>query len=166
MPRRTTGSRSSSVNRSSHRNFGSSSRPQQQQPVPTTTHTPTTPVVVSSGPGLLGQMVSTAAGVAMGSTIGHTVGGIITHGLFGSSSDRDEIAASSSPTNQTMMSSNPSTSSLSTDPSRICSFQSKQLAECLQQSGNDISLCEYYLTMLNQCRQQILNGNKEDLSFA
>ena len=48
-------------------------------------------------------MASTAAGVAMGSTIGHTVGGIITHGLFGSS-DRGEVS-SSYPTDSTMMSS-------------------------------------------------------------
>jgi hypothetical protein len=165
------GGRSSSATRSSQRGFSSAAStpaaqqrsyqttPRQPVPVPTRSNTPAP--VTASGPGLLGQMASTAAGVAMGSAIGHTVGGVITHGIFGSS-NRDDIV--SSPQQDRVAT---SSSSSFADTSKPCLFQSKQLTDCLQQSGNDMSVCDYYLNMLNQCRQQVMShGSSEDLSFA
>ncbi|WFD34110.1 hypothetical protein MCUN1_000942 [Malassezia cuniculi] len=100
------------------------------------THQPSQPVHVqsSSGPGLFGQMASTAAGVAVGSTVGHGLSNM----LFGGRSEPvpaaaapQEYAQQSAPIN--------------------CEVQSKEFLNCLEKT-NDVNSCSYYLEQLKACQ--------------
>ncbi|KAI9298349.1 hypothetical protein K502DRAFT_6894 [Neoconidiobolus thromboides FSU 785] len=87
-------------------------------------------------PGLFAQMASTAAGVAVGSSIGHSIGN-----LFGGSSEPAPAEPQQAHYNQ----------SNETYGGGSCQNELKQFTNCMEQSGNDISVCQYYLDMLKAC---------------
>jgi len=82
-------------------------------------------------------MATTAAGVAVGSAVGHTVGAAITGAIGGGSSHAEPDAAAPAPAAQPA----------------ACSFENESLVRCLTNNPNDISLCQSYVDMLNQCRR-------------
>eukprot|EP00249_Psilotum_nudum_P004800 c18296_g1_i1 orf=878-1351(-) len=46
-----------------------------------------------------------------------------------------------------------STPSAAAVGSDSCSYQSRSLQDCISSNGNDISKCQFYLDMLNECRK-------------
>jgi hypothetical protein len=90
-------------------------------------------------PGLFAQMATTAAGVAVGSAVGHTVGAAITGAMGGGSSRHaDEVAA---PLQQ------------AAPAPAACGYENEALVRCLANNPSDISMCQSYVDMLNQCRR-------------
>jgi len=90
-------------------------------------------------PGFFGNMMSTAAGVGMGSVVGHG----ISNALFGSSSESgpvDSQAPASGDYNQ--QSGSPAS----------CDAQSKDFLACLNATGNDMNSCSFYLEQLKACQ--------------
>jgi hypothetical protein len=78
-------------------------------------------------------MATTAAGVAVGSTIGHTLGAGLTGMFGGGSSNTQQVAP---PVEQ--------------QPK--CESDQKAFMKCLESNSNDISACQFYLDMLKQCQ--------------
>lgn len=97
----------------------------------------------SRGPGLFGQMASTAAGVAVGSTVGHGLSNM----LFGGSSSAPAEQAQQPPQayNQGAYPGQQQTVGAS------CEQQSKDFIKCLE-STNDMNSCSYYLEQLKACQ--------------
>ncbi|CUM68047.1 uncharacterized protein PRCAT00005762001 [Priceomyces carsonii] len=96
------------------------------------------------GPGLFGQMASTAAGVAVGSTIGHTLGAGISS-IFGGSSSapaevQDQQLASAQQQNYQ-------------EEARHCDADAKNFTRCLDDNGGNMQICEYYLQQLKACQE-------------
>ncbi|KAM0787802.1 hypothetical protein ACM66B_003856 [Microbotryomycetes sp. NB124-2] len=91
----------------------------------------------SGGGGMFANMASTAAGVAVGSTMGHGLSNM----LFGGRSS--EAAAAPEPVQQSF------------EERRMggqCDVQAKDFTSCLNATGNDMTACSYYLDMLKQCQ--------------
>ncbi|KAI9007759.1 hypothetical protein DFJ74DRAFT_689029 [Hyaloraphidium curvatum] len=110
-------------------------------PAPVPAAAPPVPYQQSSGPGLFGQMASTAAGVAVGHTIGHG----LSNALFGGSShhavEAAPVQAQAAPAQ-----------GFAVDP---CAADNQRFVECLQKSSNDISACQVYLDLLKQCSARV-----------
>mmetsp|Transcript_54798 Transcript_54798/g.87001 ORF Transcript_54798/g.87001 Transcript_54798/m.87001 type:complete len:157 (+) Transcript_54798:104-574(+) len=108
--------------------------------------TPATP----QQPGLFGQMASTAAGVAIGSTVGHAVSGALFGGHGGGSEQpayqQDAAAAPYQSYNQPMS---------GQQQQGPCQFEMQQFIECAQ-NQRDITLCQGFNEALRQCK--LANG--------
>ncbi|GAA5857477.1 hypothetical protein JCM8547_009292 [Rhodosporidiobolus lusitaniae] len=96
----------------------------------------------SAGPGLFGQMASTAAGVAVGSTVGHGLSSML-FGGGGSSSAPVEAAPTQPVEQQTFQQAR---------MGGACDVQAKDFVSCLNATSNDTASCQYYLDMLKQCQ--------------
>ncbi|KAJ3196521.1 hypothetical protein HK101_008705 [Irineochytrium annulatum] len=94
-------------------------------------------------PGLFAQMATTAAGVAVGSAVGHTLGAGMTS-MFGGGSREAAPAAQEVPQQQY---SNNNTAQ------NVCEPDAKAFTACLDKNTNDITACQFYLDMLKQCQQ-------------
>lgn len=98
------------------------------------------------GPGLFGQMASTAAGVAVGSTIGHTLGAGITSMFGGSSSSapveqpQQQVAASQQQTSFQ-------------EQGRNCDVDARSFTRCLEENSGNMQICDYYLQQLRACQE-------------
>lgn len=97
----------------------------------------------SQGPGLFGQMASTAAGVAVGSTIGHTLGAGITS-MFGGSSapaeaPQQDLAAQQQYNNQ--------------EQARTCDADARTFTRCLEENNGNMQVCDFYLQQLRACQE-------------
>jgi len=106
----------------------------------------------SQGPGIMGQMMATAGGVAIGSTVGHVVGHAITGGGSGGHAEAAEPAAAAVA---------PATSSYNQAPMHqgqgqkeggACAWEMRQFLQCAQTQG-DLTLCEGFNEALRQCKQ-------------
>lgn len=98
------------------------------------------PAQAQQGPGLFGQMASTAAGVAVGSTIGHTLGAGITSMFGGSSSQQVEpqqVAQQQSFQEQ----------------AKNCDVDARTFTKCLEDNGGNMQICDYYLQQLKACQE-------------
>ncbi|KAI0854936.1 hypothetical protein F4860DRAFT_497877 [Xylaria cubensis] len=125
--------------------------PTQQQTRPATTyapasqappHAPTataTAPAASQGPGLFGQMASTAAGVAVGSSIGHAIGG-----FFGGGSSAPAEAApqqtNAADNNQNQFNNN-------------CAGAAESFTKCMDDNNGNMQICNWYLEQLKACQQ-------------
>ncbi|PWN89399.1 hypothetical protein FA10DRAFT_287277 [Acaromyces ingoldii] len=97
------------------------------------------------GPGLFGQMASTAAGVAVGSSVGHGLSNMFFGG--GGSSQEPAPAPDASVSNAGYGSpSNPG------QPGMSCEVQSKDFLRCLDATNNDMNSCAFYLDQLKACQ--------------
>ncbi|PSK40532.1 hypothetical protein C7M61_000178 [Candidozyma pseudohaemuli] len=97
----------------------------------------------SQSPGLFGQMASTAAGVAVGSTIGHTLGAGITS-MFGGSSapaeaPQQDLAAQQQYNNQ--------------EQGRTCDADARTFTRCLEENNGNMQVCDFYLQQLRACQE-------------
>ncbi|KAI9645327.1 hypothetical protein NHQ30_006063 [Ciborinia camelliae] len=99
------------------------------------------PQAQSSGPGLLGQVASTAAGVAIGSSLGHAI-----TGFFGGGSSAPEAAQDNAVTSQTQEKSQLG------EPN--CGFQVKSFTNCMDENQGNMSICNWYLEQLRARTQQ------------
>ncbi|UZJ54093.1 hypothetical protein CBS101457_003413 [Exobasidium rhododendri] len=103
-------------------------------------------------PGLFGQMASTAAGVAVGSSLGHAMSGFFGGG--GSSEPAPEAQSTNSPAqwNEQGFNNNNSQSG-----SVSCEVQSKDFLRCLDATNNSMDSCAFYLDQLKACQAQARN---------
>lgn len=92
------------------------------------------------GPGLFGQMASTAAGVAVGSSIGHTIGAGLSS-IFGGSSQ-----APAEPVQQSQQ------ASYEQQP-RACDADARNFTKCLDDNGGNMQICDWYLQQLKACQE-------------
>jgi len=144
MPRRSGGG----GGRSPSRGFGGApSRPVSNVPARAPPAAPVAPPPAPAAvgqprqPGMFAQMATTAAGVAVGSAVGHTIGAAMMGG-GGRSEDapapQAEQQAYSQPQN-TQNQNNP------------CQYELKQFMDCAQ-GQHDITLCQGFNEVLKDCR--------------
>ncbi|CAO1621767.1 unnamed protein product [Parajaminaea phylloscopi] len=99
----------------------------------------------SAGPGLFGQMASTAAGVAVGSTVGHGLSSM----LFGGGSRASEQVPAEHAQAADF-------AQAQAEGQRVggvnCEVQSKDFLRCLEATSNDVNTCSFYLEQLKQCQ--------------
>ncbi|RUS18395.1 hypothetical protein BC937DRAFT_88816 [Endogone sp. FLAS-F59071] len=100
-------------------------------------------------PGLFAQMASTAAGVAVGSTIGHTMGAGIS-GMFGGHSNSAPTEAEPTPFQTEAQ---PTPFQTTGDPALSCEADSKAFIKCLEATNNNMTACQYYFDALKACQQ-------------
>ncbi|KAL2884899.1 Mitochondrial intermembrane space cysteine motif-containing protein MIC17 [Ceratocystis lukuohia] len=131
--------------------------PSAQQSRPAATYAPAAPPAptaapsaaaapTSSGPGLFGQMASTAAGVAIGSSIGHAIGGMFTGG--GNSTESSALDAS------------PQAAAATSAPAAYnaqaqagnCGPAVQQFTKCMDEHGGNMQICNWYLDQLKACQ--------------
>ncbi|KAI0173631.1 hypothetical protein GGR52DRAFT_543828 [Hypoxylon sp. FL1284] len=119
--------------------------PQQQRPAATYApaqqhpqqHAPSAAAPqASQGPGLFGQMASTAAGVAVGSSIGHAVGGLFSGG--GSSEPAEAAPPQASP-QQNQWGNN-------------CAGATQSFTKCMDDNSGNMQICGWYLEQLKACQ--------------
>jgi coiled-coil-helix-coiled-coil-helix domain-containing protein 2 len=109
--------------------------------VPVRTAAPPAPVPVQPQqrqPGLMAQMASTAAGVAVGSSVGHVVGAGISS-MFGGGSSQPQSVQEPIQQNQQPVAAQ-------------CEPDQKAFMKCLDAHPNDITPCQFYLDMYKQCQ--------------
>jgi coiled-coil-helix-coiled-coil-helix domain-containing protein 2 len=126
MARRSSSSRSSAPKRSS-------------VPSKPTTSVPAT--TTQRQPGMFAQMAATAGSVAVGSTIGHVVGGGISNMLFGGRNN-DHSSVEQPQQQQQQVQQN------------YCESDQKAFMKCLESNSNEIGACQFYLDQFKQCQQQ------------
>ncbi|KAL7790771.1 hypothetical protein V8C37DRAFT_174655 [Trichoderma ceciliae] len=135
--------RQRSVGRAPSRPTVSAPKPQQHRPAtsmaaPPQQHAPTAtmpPQQASQGPGLFGQMASTAAGVAIGSSVGHAIGG-----FFGGGSSESVQAQAAPQQNQQNQQDN------------NCAGVAQNFTKCLDENGGNMQICNWYLEQLKACQ--------------
>ncbi|ORY39874.1 hypothetical protein BCR33DRAFT_719704, partial [Rhizoclosmatium globosum] len=89
-------------------------------------------------------MASTAAGVAVGSAVGHTLGAGLTS-MFGG-------GGSSAPAPAPQAAAAPQSVAAPSQFANPCEADSRAFTACLEKSSNDIGACQFYLDMLKQCQ--------------
>ncbi|KAA8914666.1 hypothetical protein FN846DRAFT_481350 [Sphaerosporella brunnea] len=123
--------------------------PARTAPPPPPAAAPQAQVPQQQGPGLFGQMASTAAGVAVGSSIGHVVGAGIS-GLFGGSSTApaEQPAAAAAPAQ-----------SQSNNWAASCEADARNFTKCLDDNAGDMQICSWYLEQLKACQNMAKQFN-------
>lgn len=145
MPRRSGGG--GGIRSSPGRSFGSAPRqPVSSVPARAPPAAPAAPPMQPAAvgqprqPGLMAQMATTAAGVAIGSAVGHTLGAALTGGGGGHSE------AAPAPQEQPVYN-----QPQNTQPQTPCQFELKQFMDCAQ-NQHDITLCQSFNEVLKDCR--------------
>ncbi|KAI8891231.1 hypothetical protein K501DRAFT_327858 [Backusella circina FSU 941] len=128
--------------------------PQQSAMTPTPAAAP--PSIAQAAPqqpGLFAQMATTAAGVAVGSAVGHTLANGVSSIFSGGSSEPAEQpqAAPAPQYQQQAFQSAPQPSG------GACQVQAKEFTNCLEATNNDMSACSYYLESLKACQNMASN---------
>ncbi|KAG1468700.1 hypothetical protein G6F56_003683 [Rhizopus delemar] len=96
-------------------------------------------------PGLFSQMASTAAGVAVGSAVGHTMANGVSS-VFGGGSN-------SSPQEQPVETGSYQSQPYQQETAKAsCEANAKAFTQCLEATNNDMSSCQWYLDQLKQCQ--------------
>jgi hypothetical protein len=121
--------------------------PQQQRPATTMAHPQQSaaqaPPQASQGPGLFGQMASTAAGVAVGSSIGHAVGGFFSGG---SSEPAPAPQAQAAPAQDN-----------SWNNTNNCQGATQNFTQCMDEHNGNMQICNWYLEQLKACQSAARN---------
>ena len=99
------------------------------------------------GPGLFGQMASTAAGVAVGSTMGHGLSNM----LFGGGSSSQPVDSQQQQQQPAQWDQNSQQSSFNGSGVN-CEVQSKDFLRCLEATNNNMDSCAFYLDQLKACQ--------------
>ncbi|ODV96708.1 hypothetical protein PACTADRAFT_48529 [Pachysolen tannophilus NRRL Y-2460] len=131
------------------RSAHTSAAPVQAHPQQPAQHAPAPPVAGQQRqPGMFAQMASTAAGVAVGSTIGHTLGAGITS-MFGGSSAAPVEQQDAAPVNY-QSGANQATQS---EQVKACDVDARNFTRCLDDNDGNFQVCEYYLQQLKACQE-------------
>uniref|UniRef100_A0A0K0ED23 CHCH domain-containing protein n=1 Tax=Strongyloides stercoralis TaxID=6248 RepID=A0A0K0ED23_STRER len=102
--------------------------------------TPMAGATAPKQPGLMAQMAATAGGVAIGSSIGHVVGNMITGS--GGSNDNVQPSSAQTPVNSQQPAQN---------YQNPCEFEYRQFFEC-SRNASDINLCSAYHDLFKECK--------------
>ncbi|KAK5136183.1 hypothetical protein LTR08_004020 [Meristemomyces frigidus] len=102
----------------------------------------------SGGSGLFGQMASTAAGVAVGSSIGHAMSGFFGGGS--SSAEAAPAAAASEPLAQDQ--SGAYTMNQSYQAPKVCETDVGNFRRCMDDNQGNLTICGWYLDQLKACQ--------------
>ncbi|KAI0209571.1 hypothetical protein LSAT2_005725 [Lamellibrachia satsuma] len=97
-------------------------------------------------PGMFAQMATTAAGVAVGSTVGHMAAGALMGGGSRGGNDQPAEAAPAQPVEQQQAYGAPQQQQVSP-----CENELKQFINCAQ-TQNDLGLCQGFNMALRECR--------------
>ncbi|PYH98744.1 hypothetical protein BO71DRAFT_370409 [Aspergillus ellipticus CBS 707.79] len=127
----------------------SAAPPQQHHAPPPAAAPAAAPVQQSQGPGLFGQMASTAAGVAVGSSIGHAIGGMF-FGGGGSSAPAEQQAAPAPPAEAQSMDNGlwaGNATNSSWEPP-ACQADAQSFRKCMDENQGSMSICGWYLDQL------------------
>lgn len=135
--------RSAPVQRTQTRSAHTAAAPQHYQQQPSHVAQPVQQQL-QQGPGLFGQMASTAAGVAVGSTIGHTLGAGITSMFGGSSAQAQPVEQQVAPQQQQQ--------NYQQQAGR-CEADASAFTRCLSDNGADMQICDFYLQQLKACQE-------------
>lgn len=127
--------------------FISSSKPAQAQrphsttaaaAPPQTQQQAQAPVVQAQSGGMFSNILQTAAGVAIGHTVGRMISGVFESG--------NSVAASAASDNNA--------SNAAQNAPIQCQSDTKRFLDCMQQNYDDVATCQNYLEMLKQCQRQ------------
>lgn len=91
-------------------------------------------VQTQSGGGMFSNILQTAAGVAIGHTVGRMISGIFDSGASAATTDNGAQITQNAPVQ--------------------CQSDTKKFLDCMQQNYDDVSSCQNYLEMLKQCQRQ------------
>lgn len=100
--------------------------------------TPPAPIIQVQNGGILSNILQTAAGVA----VGHTVGRLVS-GLFEGNGNSDSSAVNSQ-----------SQAQAQAQTPIQCQGESKRFLDCMSQNYDDVAACQSYLEMMRQCQRQ------------
>lgn len=102
------------------------------------------PVAQPQQPGLFAQMATTAAGVAVGSAVGHTLGAGLTS-VFSGSSDAPQQAQ------QQQVQAAPAQAAQQ-QTAGPCEVDARNFTRCLEDSNGNYQACDFYLQQLKACQ--------------
>merc|ERR1711962_537867 len=102
-------------------------------------------------PGLFAQMASTAAGVAVGSTVGHVAGAAITGMFSGGDSKPAEAPQAAAPAAAAPPPPQFQQQPQHAEQQNSCGYELKQFLDCAQ-NQSDITLCSGFNEALKQCK--------------
>ncbi|CAO3659625.1 hypothetical protein G6F70_004187 [Rhizopus microsporus] len=100
-------------------------------------------------PGLFAQMATTAAGVAVGSAVGHTLANGVSSLFSGSGSSEPQQAQPAQPQYQPQQYQAPQ--------ANACEADAKAFTNCLEANNNDFNACQWYLENLKACQRMAAN---------
>lgn len=103
------------------------------------------------GPGLMGQMMATAGGVAIGSAVGHTIGHAMTGGSGGEQEQQQQPSYQEQPQQMQQYEQQPYGQQQQQQPT-VCAFELRQFMDCAQ-NNSDITFCQDFNEALKQCKQ-------------
>ncbi|KAL9935231.1 hypothetical protein V8E36_005579 [Tilletia maclaganii] len=103
----------------------------------------------SQGPGLFANMASTAAGVAVGSSVGHGISSM----LFGGGSRSEAPAEQAQAQYPAYDQQQSQQGAYQQSNVGSCEVQAKDFTRCLEASGNDFNTCSWHLEQLRACQQ-------------
>ena len=101
-------------------------------------------------PGMFAQMASTAAGVAVGSSIGHVIGAGIT-GLFGGSSS-SPAPVEQQQQQQVAPANTYAASPFESESNKACDLDARNFTKCLDENNGNMQICDWYLQQLKACQ--------------
>ncbi|CEJ91315.1 Putative CHCH domain protein [[Torrubiella] hemipterigena] len=149
MPRQRSGARPAAPTRTPTRPTAAAPpAPQQNRPASTMAapqQYQQAPPVQSQGPGLFGQMASTAAGVAIGSSVGHAIGGFFSGG---SSSEPAPQQYNSQAPDQYQQPSQAQQQQWGNN----CGAATQQFTQCMDENNGNMQICNWYLEQLKACQ--------------
>ncbi|CAG8572269.1 7327_t:CDS:2 [Cetraspora pellucida] len=161
MPRKTSRSSRSAPVRAPSQKRQASTLPVRSTPTPTSqtksqsSNVPAVPpnsqaVPAVKQPSLLGQVASTAAGVAIGHNIGHGISSLFSGGSSAEPPAQDTQSQYSPQTQYEQRSFQVDDQSTG---DRTCERDAKALSKCLEQNNYNTNLCQWYLENLKACQQ-------------
>jgi len=95
----------------------------------------------TQGPGLFGQMATTAAGVAVGSVVGHTLSNAV-GSLFGGSSAPEAPVAQAAE----------NASAQNNQWGNNCATATQSFTKCMDEHQGNMNICGWYLEQLKACQ--------------
>lgn len=101
---------------------------------------PTQAAAQPQQPGMFAQMATTAAGVAVGSAVGHTLGAGLTSMFSGSSAPAEVQQAAAVQQQQPAAGAR-------------CEADARNFTRCLEDSDGNYQACDFYLQQLKACQQ-------------
>ncbi|CAO3628689.1 unnamed protein product [Mucor hiemalis] len=101
-------------------------------------------------PGMFAQMATTAAGVAVGSAVGHTLANGVSSLFSGGSSEPEQQQQQAPPQQYQQF-------QAAAPAANACEADAKAFTHCLETNNNDFGSCQWYLENLKACQQMSAN---------